>query len=324
MSETLQDRTSMYRNDYPSRFETAVIVRNPFSVFASEEAENIRSDIKHLFQDVVIEDSAPDVSGHGKLVDYYDSPSGKTLWIPTGGDGTFSNLAGAMPKSPIMINRAGYANDTSHMSSGLRTHLHPAKTIERGRTIDLTPLEIKSQLPNSSKFQTELAFGYFGIGLSGHVAKNMNDEKRRQEDSNKHPLKRHLKSGKLILDTLDVMPSFQVIEDGISQTRYELLFANGSRMARVFRFIDLQLFEQEAGRIELPTASKLKFGLTMGRAALLGDFVRLDQDSLYSFRIDSDEPIMAQRDGELSKHTSGTTYDVKLSDYSAKILTRRW
>lgn len=325
MSEIPRDRVLAYQNDFPNRFDTAVIVRNPLNNLANEQAEKTRLDIKHLFQDVIIEDSAPDVSGHRELVNYYDSPSGKTLWIPTGGDGTFSNLAGARPKSPIMINRAGYANDTSHMSSGLRTHLQPEKIIEQGRIVNLRPLEITSKSPNSSKSQTELAFGYFGIGLSGHVAKNMNDDKRRSEASDKHPLKRHLKSGKLILDTLGVMPSFQVIENDESRTRYELLFANGPRMARVFRFIDLQLFEQEAGRVELTTASKLNFGLVMGRAALLGDFVRLDQHSRHSFRIESDEQIVAQRDGEINDcYGSGTTFDVKLSDYSAKILTRRW
>lgn len=324
MSEILQDQILRYPNDFSSRFDTAVIVRNPLNDFAFEKAEQTQSEIKHLFQDVVIEDSAADVSGHKDLIQYYDSPSGRTLWIPTGGDGTFSNLAGAMPKSPIMINRAGYANDTGHMSSGLRTHLSPAKTIERGRTVNLRPLEITTQSPHGGKSETELAFGYFGIGLSGQVAKNMNNGQRRSQESDKHPLSRHFKSGKLILDTLKIMPSFEVTENVESQTRYELLFVNGPRMARVFRFLDLQLFEPEAGRVELPTASQIKFGLVMGRAALLGDFVRLDRTSQQNFRINSNQPIVSQRDGEYSEHASGTTFNVKLSDYSAKILTRRW
>lgn len=324
MSEILQGQASIYRDDLLSRFDTAVIVRNPHNDFADEKAKQTKDEIEHLFQDVVIEDSAEDVSGHKDLVRYYDSPSGRTLWIPTGGDGTFSNLAGAKPKSPILINRAGYANDAGHMASGLRTHLNPEKTIKRGRIVDLRPIEITAKDPDGSNPVTELAFGYFGIGLSGQVAKNMNNGQRRSQDSDKHSLSRHFKSGKLILDTLKIMPSFEVTENGESQTRYELLFVNGQRMARVFRFLNLQLFEPEAGRVELLSANQIDFARVMGRAALYGDFNRLDRASHYNFSVKSDEPIVAQRDGEFSEHASGTTFNVKLSDYSAKILTRRW
>ena len=310
-------------NNYSNNnFETAVIIRNPDNDNADKQAQHAKLRLKHLVREIVIEESQSAAESYKKLLDKYDEPEQNTVWVTVGGDGTFSNFANAKPKSPIIINPAGTANDIGHMLSGLYTYGHPERILKRGRVADLRPLEIIAQPPDGSEPFIELAFGYWGAGLSGHVAEKLaSDNHRSRRDKKPSTISKLLFDGSAIIDSLQTIPSLKLTENDNEQIRYEFQYVNGSRFARVFRVGRGQLLEPKAHRVELDNNKTLGLMAAMSKAKLIGVNSQLAEGESHEFKIESEGDFWTQRDGENRQQLSGTIFSIGFSDYSAKVLT---
>lgn len=305
-----------------NNFETAVIIRNPDNARANDQAQHAKSRLKKLIGEIVIEESQNKTEDYKDLLASYDGQDHNTVWVTVGGDGTFSNFANAKPRSPIIINPAGNANDIGHMLSWAYTYGHPERILKWGRVAELRPLEIVAQPPDGSEPFVELAFGYWGAGLSGRVAEKLSsDDHRFRRDHKLSTIGKLLLDGNAIIDSLQAIPSLKLIENDNEQLRYEFQYVNGSRFARVFRVGRGQLLEPKAHRVELDNSKTLGLIAAMGKAAISGGDSQLAENEVHKFKIESDSEFSTQRDGENRPQLSGTTFTIGFSDYSAKVLT---
>lgn len=321
MSET-QASLSHPNNYGKNSFETAVIIHNPENPKALEQAQNAKLRLKKLIGEIIIEKSQPDTASYKDLLDSYDSQDNNTIWVTVGGDGTFSNFANAKPESPIIINPAGNANDLGHMLSWAYTYGHPERILKWGRIANLRPLEITAQAPDDSQPFTELAFGYWGAGLSGHVAEKLSSgEHRSRRDNKSSTIGKLLFDGSAIINSLQSIPSLKLIENDDEQLRYEFQYVNGNRFAKVFRVGRGQLLEPKAHRVELDNSKTLGLMAAMSKAAITGGDSQLAEGEFHKFKIESEGEFWTQRDGENRPQISGTTFTIGFSDYSAKVLT---
>lgn len=313
------------------QFNNVVIIRNPANEHASNRALQIQYDLMRTknFPNIAIRDSRPKTTDYIDLLDEFDGIDNNTAWVSVGGDGTFSNFAGSLPKSPIMVTPAGYANDMAHMLSFFDTFAHPDAMLNYGRVTFLNPLEISWHDPIAKASGHDLAFGYWGLGLSGQVAREQSQKQYRDKRDNMTPIGKFINSGNLIVKSSVETPSFEVIIDQNTMTRQEITFLNGQRMAKKLRFNDLKITENKFALLEIDKGKRIDMITVLGIAATKGlDGLRIFNESEeYRFIIGAGRYVCSQRDGEhnenMSIHGPGTEFAVKLSDKHVKVLTSR-
>ncbi len=313
------------------RFSNAVIICNPGNEHASSRAEQIRKDLVRtkIIPNIFMRESRPKAIDYIDLLDEFDGINNNTAWVTVGGDGTFSNFAGSLPKSPIMVTPAGYANDMAHMLSYYNTFAYPDAMLNNGRVTFLNPLEISWQNSNTKESGHDLAFGYWGLGLSGQVAREQNQKQYRDKRDNMTPVGKFINSGNLIVKKSVDTPSFEIVRGQNTDTRQEITFINGQRMAKKLRFNDLKITENKFVLLEIDKGKRIDMITVLGIAATKGlDGLQIFNDSdEYHFKIGDGRFVNSQRDGDhdenINIHGPGTEFTVKLSDRHIKVLTSR-
>lgn len=321
MSDLAQSNFEILR---PLEFDTAVVIYNPNRPKAVHQAELAEDKLAQIgLPKVVVEPSHARPEDYKAMLAQYDSEAANTVWVVVGGDGTHSNFANARPESPVLIMPAGYGNDKAHMLHGRYHRGKPDRMIQEGRIAQIRPIEVSAQASSYDVASTELAFGYFGVGLSGYIASLFDaPEYHRLRDSRSF-------LGKLLGDAIKINsnlsdnPVLRVGQDGKEFERSELLYVNGRRMARVLRFGTVNILDNEIARLELKNNRRAELALGIGMATLgkvqnLGDF-----DHTHNFRVSSDRPFFSQRDGEVTEHEQPTDFQIKLSDYQLNVITTK-
>ena len=326
-----------------NRFDTAVILRNPENPSSVAIANNIYKKItkgERNISSVYIEDSAQSPEGYAPLLNSYDQ-SNKNAWLVVGGDGTFSQFANSRPKSPVMIVPGGYANDTYKMLYGSSTLHYPGYILAHGQRTVIHPLEINSYKSGSdlnsiiktldvldlenqiSPDDSELAFGYWGIGLSGLVSNHLAQNNVREVRDKLSSLGKFIYSGKLISSIIPKSPPLEIVHSRGSRIRHEVLFANGNRMAKLIRFGGVDIRENRAALLELEKSTHTSFISLLGRSALLEKYTDFGTNTYHIFGVKSDKDMYSQRDGEAKKQESGTVFKIGISDYGVNVITVR-
>lgn len=313
-----------------ARFDRLAVIYNPANQEASAFAEGVPTRLElPANTTLTTHTSEPDVDGNLELLQEQAPVHERNLWVVAGGDGTVSNFLGAAYlhrlKDPVLVVPTGYANDIAHMLHRRKAFKDPLARLATGQVAPLRPLSITSEEKSGRKRQ-ELAFGYFGIGLSGTKARDFNDQPARDKRIGHGLIRRRLDDSLSVLKTLRRSHGFDIYDSQSPETTdhmIELLFVNGNRMANTISF-RTELFGDEAGRIELHRRGPVELALGLGKAALgLYAKVRPEQAE-HTFTIKTDERfIISQRDGETSRHATDTTFSVGLADETLPVITTR-
>lgn len=335
--------------EFKPSVKTAVILRNPNNQRAAEIANSVYKNITRgdtRVAQAYIEDTQALPENYNPLLEAYDKDD-RNAWLVVGGDGTFSQFANSQPESPVMIIPAGYANDMHKMLYLAKPLKFPGLILQRGKRSVIRPLEIKRYEPsngiesvssvldqlyahkdtNTEKLiqpvDTELAFGYWGLGLSGLVSHKLNQKDVRQNRDQLNSLKKFIYSGKIISKSILTSPEIEIIQPTGTRICHEILFANGSRMAKVIRFGGVDILNDSATMLELCKPSHSAFISLLGKSAVLAINARFNPNSQHTFGIKSSEDIYSQRDGEVRQQTSGAVFQVGISDYELNVITAR-
>jgi hypothetical protein len=355
MSETLHHDGSTKFNI--EEFRTAGIVRNPNNsraMLKSDEYQRLLGGYGISARQINSRVSVDDYKSN-EFQDYfkeYDGANGH-LWIVEGGDGSHSNFGSLLPESEIIFDPAGNINDGSHMLFGNYSFNRPSSIIKRSRIKTLNPLEIKIKDLSSGKTNSETALWYFGIGLSGLSSNKHNSPDYRNVRDNKPRPISLLKDAHSIVESVAKIDWLRIDEADKKTWRRELLFANGSRMAKLFHFRGIDILEPGARRVEYYGSGMTALIATIGKTALFkahSDMLidQLQDEHRFTVfphnapkKLDSDkkksklkpwedevsfilsQDFFSQRDGETITHNGATEFIVKLSTTPIRVVTTR-
>lgn len=303
------------------QYNTAVLLRNPDRPKADQRIKRIQSDLHKSFPrlDIYIEDSKTHTDEYQSLINTYDDSTNNTVWLPHGGDGTFSKFAGAFPESTIMAISGGYANDIAKGLSSFNTAKQPARMIREGHTAELHPIEVITRKPSTGETMRNLAFGYYSLGWIGDVANNIDGSRLEL------PVLKFLERALIIIKSGVTSSNFDVVSDNKIKTYKEMTFINGPRMGKIFNFEGVELTKPHAGTITISHEKKLGLTTMLSKAALskLKVDAYMNISSSQIFTIVSDQAVKGQSDGESTIHDPRTEFTISISPQHVNVLTNR-
>ncbi len=330
----------MYKESIPSAasshiYETACIVFNKDIPKANEVAEINHHILSNLGIDVEMINSLRNTSDYqsksfqSRFKEFDNLKS--HLWVVEGGDGSHSNFSYTIPKSPIIFHPTGHINDISSMLYSRSTIDDIERIVIEGKVKPLNTLEIRSKHEHSDVERTERALGYYGIGMSGYASNIHNHEGYRRFRDLKSHLSAVIEDRKPILTSLKESPYLRAMttdDDNESFAQFiEVLYTNGSRMAKVFKFRGVDLLEPGARVTRIRSRKMLGLSATILRST----FKDADADSLlmndstHEFTVYSGkDEYYSQRDGEVTEHKRGNTQFIfSVSENPLKVISTR-
>jgi diacylglycerol kinase family enzyme len=225
------------------------------------------------------------------------------------GDGTVNiaveALATAGLKAPLLPLWGGNANDLAYMLNGASFAKRLRSVFRRSQIIPIYPLECT--ITSGNKRESRLAACYISFGMSGFSAHRMNDEIHREHIRRKR-LTRFAHELGLVWRIFTLAPWFHVQEGDTTHRVYEMVFANGSRIAKVDR-LPVRLGEQafyrdtlehkKLGKIFRKVVGVLRGGLKQSRVTRPVHLVFKDT-------------VWAQFDGEPVRIKAGSAVEIRL------------
>ncbi len=298
-----------------------------------QTAKAIQQRLLRAGHEVLVHASEPDIDGNLELVQELQRRHQPSALSIIGGDGTESNFLSAVYKSqldtPVWLIPGGSINDLTHMLYGRYTFHHPEHALHHGHLATLYPLQVRMIPPRGIDKQVN-AWAYYSLGLSADIAGNVNSiEHRAKREQHATALGRLLTDSQLVHDSLPCSQRFLISEGANQRSIFDLVLANGSKMAGKLHFNDIQLLRPEFGRVELAQPTKLSMALSIAKARW-GEVQKYGAGGLlFLVELDSDGPdsLSWQCDGEEAtddeKLTSGTIVNAAIARRGLRIHTNR-
>jgi len=284
------------------RYTKISVIYNPNSTGPSHElARQFKKDIVSKLPKQSIELIATDHAGHGEELAYDIAMSQKhPLIISASGDGGYNEVvngvlraqkAGAHPTTGLLP--AGNANDHYH-------NLHSKDIVDAiidgdDKQIDVLKLTSKSK----GRVLSRYAHSYIGLGVTPHVAKELNKTK----------LNVFNQIG-IVAKALFGTHAVKLVVDGKSRHYDSLIFSNIDKMSKVLKISQPSLVSD--GRFEVTIfrrRNKLSLILSLLRASTVGvtEDARVKQ---FSFTPVSE--TLVQLDGEIISLDDGALSTVRI------------
>lgn len=225
--------------------------------------------------------------------------------VVVGGDGKASKTHEAARRvgfdGPMDHFAAGNACDLAHMLFRAWDIKRPAHAMAHSRLASLHPLEITVKAPGQATVKHEAEYCFSLGGLLYGVAAQVGSQEHRYTTESMNEAQKLAYELRMTLGKIATTNEVVTIEDNYNKERNvsDLLFTNGSRMAKQVRFRGINLLEPGFGRLEVKESSKSAVLATFARARA-GRFPHHAPDEPYTFRVKSSsgKPIRFQKDGE--------------------------
>jgi diacylglycerol kinase family enzyme len=250
------------------------------------------------------------------------SPQRSRLWLVVAtGDGTIRDTAEALLTAddairsiPILPLAGGGGNDVSSMAHGFWGKRRPAQRLPQAHIEPVNPLECT--IENEAGTTIKYALGYLSAGeIIARAAYTIDQDRGSGRIA-------HLINEKLLaIDALIKASPFTVLEQGVKRETFDLIFANGPRMAKFLHWQqqlrDPQFTRSEVTKKDLLNITATGIRLAIGRqpSAVVPDGNRV--------RFQTTNEAWIQLDGEASALPARSTVTVRRSQKSVNVVHLR-
>jgi diacylglycerol kinase family enzyme len=234
-------------NKNPSVFERIFVLFNPASTRAKRSAKRI-AELKRLYPGKVevIKTSPKGRAGNQAVIHKLAKRlTTKTLIVIAAGDGTVGLIVEALTttgedslskearQAPILPMWGGNANDLAHMLNGKSYGRRLGAVISKAKIVPIFPLTCTIRTGGQTACYS--AACYIAFGVSGRMAQTLNGKMYRKNAATKVAVLKLAHELRYVSRTFRRATRFAYTSQGKKHHVYELLFANGSRMAKVNR-----------------------------------------------------------------------------------------
>lgn len=272
-------------------------------------------------------DLAKTALSHSAALEIFEGAGPGTLLCVGGGDGTVGSVVNALLGSDVLKQHnqkavifplwGGNVNDLAVMLNGLIRTNQLSATMRQARPVMIQPIKIRMQLPNG-QVRERLAVSYVGFGLSAHtlwvMEDSAHDRTKLQERSSVHRTYNEFRD---MIHIWKTAPSFKMSTADKKHAMYELLFINGSRIARVDR-IPNTLTTPKYYRVGIKDRTHLASHVAR---TLAGQTTGVHSSDVFRFMLESE--TRCQADGEIHYIEPGTEVEVSMSEQAFCALSRR-
>ncbi len=233
-------------NDQALEFERVFVLFNPASTGAKRSQQRI-AELKKLYPGKVnvVKTSPKGRAGNQAIMRKLSAKlNQRTLLGVAAGDGTVGliiealtatgrlELPTAARQAPVLPLWGGNANDLAYMLNGTPGRL--AAVLGKADIIPIYPLRCAVTTP-AGVTSCYSAACYIAFGVSGRMAHTLNGKTYRKNAAGKGTARKIIHELRSVTRTFRRAKRFGYTVNGREHRVYELLFANGSRMAKVDR-----------------------------------------------------------------------------------------
>lgn len=315
--------------EQPHPFKHCVIIVNPSSThikrgmkFVTQLQKLFPGDAHHI-----IKTTREDYKDPTELIKQLnDTLDAKTLLCIAGGDGSISYIVNLLLSHADMKAKAkqatllplwgGNANDLAYMANGLPYTKHIDMIVREGHIATINPLHV--EIRNGSKTFTNLAICYASFGASAFAAHKLNQPGHRDKRVYRLPGTRSFFEATSVTKALVDAKRFECEIDGVTQTLYDLMFINGSRIAKVNR-APIQLTDPYF--YEIRTTRKRP--VILGYAASLLRHMTQRRPPVATRTLQIHDPTWVQMDGEVEKVAADSEVTIRLSETPLRLLSTK-
>ena len=245
--------------------------------------------------------------------------------VVAGGDGTARSAAKTIVEYfpnkgvKLLILPGGSASDLSYSVHGPGQLPSPSHILDNSRIQSIRTIDISTVL--GTKKSHDIALGYAGFGMTAHAAQTLNSRSYRSRPYARNPLLVAAYESIVAANSILQSRPFQIEHSGRIEDLTELLFANGSRVAKHFplpnKLEEDQIFmaRLEADYRFKKLASWIGSVVLQRQPNIEGVFLH---DEPYTFNICG--PVPMQLDGEPQDLHPDTQVTIKQSDTSLDIV----
>jgi len=251
------------------------------------------------------------------------------IFVLATGDGTlktaiqtvagYTELSEKIRRTPILPLGGGNANDMDVMLNDSRRRIAPSDILEAGRIVSISPVRCSLDAPGFEPYE-HFAGSYVSLGTSARAAYALNQRQYRQSHLRKIPGFSKAHEFATVGRSLQDSRTFVVEHDNEEREVAEILFPNGSRMAKYCRFPSRLtergvIYHAEIGDLRPTSVAIGVGGLLMNR--LTGEF---QTDTL---ELTAQTTTFIQFDGESEMVYPGTRIAIGPADVAFRAITTR-
>lgn len=227
-------------------FDYVVVLLNPAGTNVQRGQDYI-SELRELYPDkvTVVETSAKGSEATiAHIRKHSDILGEKTLFCVAAGDGTVSlvvellasagerALSAKAQKSSLLPIWGGNANDLAYMLNGFPQRTSLQKVLSEGAVQSIYPLAVTVE--HDGTVTQHIAACYVSFGASATIADHLNRPEHRHKPIS-NILVRIVRELRMAQQIWRHAPTFAYTQDGRRRRAYEIVCANGSRIAKVDR-----------------------------------------------------------------------------------------
>lgn len=299
-----------------ANFERFVVLANP----ASTNAKRIGRQVKELERADMVPIHVVETSRDPR---HTSEHLARVLragdWLGIGSGDGMVNWAISHVNHPVAPLAGGNANDIANMLHTKAALRNPKQILEQGNVIPVHPLYFRVTPPDSEPY-TRLAAGYGSIGASSLTAHEVN-EHRGGPLRKVRPLYKAYTAIQA-LRSLAQADEFKIEDTSGIQKRYEMVFANGNRMAENFKW-SADLATPGAQEITVKEKRLLQIANVIGRGLLghmHGEELTLGDERDFIIH----DNLVIQFDGEDVALSAGTRLQIGIAPDPFEAVSTRY
>jgi len=238
MTEFSEPINGIYaEQQHENHFKRVVVLYNPKSTrvkqFDYAIGELISSGVCPNFK--IIETDPDSQVNIVTLVETLKEGDALVVW---GGDGTGNDAANALLdeeiidlKIPLLYLWGGNGIDKARQTNGHLSRLAPSEALRYGNIEPINPLLF------SYGEERRIATAYGGLGTIAELTKRLNDKEYRSKPFHEFAAVRLLREARVLQKYYPDLEEFVIEDDEGEHILHELIFTNGSRIAKFGRFM---------------------------------------------------------------------------------------
>jgi diacylglycerol kinase family enzyme len=333
MRESVEPNNGTYvEQQQENHFKRVVVLYNPKSTrvkqFDYAIGELLSSGVCPEFK--IIETDPDSQVNIDTLVETLKEGDALVVW---GGDGTGNDAANALLddeivdlKIPLLYLWGGNGIDKARQTNGHLSRLSPSEALRTGNIEPINPLLF------SYGDQRRIATAYGGVGTIAELTKRLNDKEYRSKPFHEFAAVRLLREARVLQRYYPNLEEFTIEDEDGEHTLHELIFTNGSRIAKFGRFM-LRLNEPRFFKTALEKKEKVVNGqpridhvhiatwlARLMTATSKGEYIGSDDG--YDF--ETKTPVKVHFDGEYDELPAGTRVRVTQDSRSIHVISTRF
>lgn len=247
-------------------------------------------------------------------------PSHPRLWLVAAtGDGTIRDIYEALLNAddairavPVLPLAGGNGNDNSSMAHGFWSKRWPAQRLHRAHIEPVQLLECSITLPDGT-VEVRHASGYGSFGdITAKTAKSID------QDRGHNRVVQLVNEKILAMRSVAKASSMVIVERGVKRDTFDLIFANGSRMAKFLHWPQ-KLSEPQFMRTELHSKNPLSLAVAGTRLALgRQPSTAVPDGNMVRFQVASD--TWMQLDGEAFPLVANSSVAIRRTQRSVNVV----